>query len=185
MDPRLVDDLEVRPSLPPANLPGGSDDFDWFTLRCACGGVAFRLLGWPRITTGRGGLFWRSLARVFREARQPMEAGELLESPFWLPMRARCEDCERSALVLDHERVSQRLATDSRAEPVESHRCRVCRRGKMALVLGHASDPSLPERADFVLVARCLACLRESRVAWSRGRPSEQEVALDLLYGRR
>ena len=81
--------------------------------------------------------------------------------------------------------VVERLAALRRDEPLESYRCRVCRRGRMELVVGEEADAASPGRADHVVVARCCACARESRVAWSRGRPSEQEVTLDLLYGRR
>ena len=35
------------------------------------------------------------------------------------------------------------------------------------------------------LLIRCATCRRQARVAWSDARPSEQEVRLDLLYGRR
>jgi len=154
-------------------------------LSCACGSEAFRITGWPRITTGRGGLFWRSVIRVFRETRQPMEEGELLEAPFWLPLRACCERCEREAVLLDHELVADRLSEAGREEPLESYRCRVCRRGRMSLLVGSEVDAMSPARADFVVVARCRACARESRVAWSHGRPSEQEMKLDILYGRR
>lgn len=185
MDPRLFSPLVTHDAPPPATLGRGDESLAWTGLSCECGSLAFRLTGWPRITTGRGGLFWRSVARVFREARQPMEEGELLESPFWLPLRARCERCEREALLLDQEVVADRLPEAGRSEPLESYRCRVCRRGRMGLRVGSAIDAMSPERGDFVVVARCRACARESRVAWSRGRPSEQEIKLDALYGRR
>ncbi|MEM9175382.1 MAG: hypothetical protein AAGC67_09110 [Myxococcota bacterium] len=185
MDRGLFDALETKEAPPPAFVGSGDETLSWRALACACGGEGFRITGWPRITTGRGGLFWRSVLRVFRETRQPMDEGELRESPFWLPLRARCERCEREAVVLDDPSVADRLSDAGRAEPVESYRCRVCRRGRMALLVGSAADAKSPERADFVVVARCRACTRESRVAWSRGRPSDQEVALDVLYGRR
>jgi len=185
VDPRLVDDLETRPSAPRDRDALGADSFEWAALRCPCGSDAFRLTGWPRITTGRGSLFWRSVTRVFRETRQPMEEGELLEAPFWLPVRASCAACDRRATLLDDARVLDRLAEDGRDEPLESYRCRVCRRSRMQLVMGEGVDAAAPDRVDHVVVARCAACERESRVAWSRGRPSDQEVTLDLLYGRR
>ena len=157
----------------------------YYALTCRCGHGVFRVSGWPRITTGRGNLFWRSVTRVFRETRQPMENGEPLESPFFLPIFARCDQCGRDARLLDGEVVVGRLGPEGQREPRESFRCRVCRRGRMELAVGEASDAVDPGRADFELVARCHACARESRVAWSEGRPSEQEVRLDLLYGRR
>ena len=185
MDPALLDRLESHEAQPAPAFARGDDGLAWSRLGCACGADVFRITGWPRITTGRGGLFWRSLTRVFRETRQPMEEGELLESPFWLPLKARCEACEREATILDEARVGDRLPASGRHEPLESYRCRVCRRGRMQLLLGCASDTLSPDRADYVVVARCRACERESRVAWSKGRPSDQEVKLDLLYGRR
>lgn len=185
MDPRLFLPLETNDASPPATLGRGDDGLVWSGLACPCGSEAFRVLGWPRITTGRGGLFWRSVTRVFRETRQPMEEGELLESPFWLPLRLHCERCDRETGLLDHALVADRLSDSGREEPLESYRCRVCRRGRMSLMVGTAVDAATPERADFVVVARCRACVRESRVAWSHGRPSEQEMKLDALYGRR
>lgn len=114
-----------------------------------------------------------------------MVDGELTESPFWLPIVATCFDCGREARILDDEVVVGRLDAIGRREPREGLRCRVCRRGQMELAIGEARDPADGMRADFEVVARCRACLREHRVAWSDGRPSEQEVRLDLLYGRR
>ena len=185
MDPRLVDDLETRPSVPRDRGVSGAEALEWSALRCPCGSDAFRLTGWPRITTGRGSLFWRSVTRVFRETRQPMEEGELREAPFWLPVWAACEACDRRSMLLDAACVVDRLAEEGRDEPLESYRCRVCRLSRVQLVVGEGIDADAPDRVDHVVVARCAACERESRVAWSRGRPSEQEVTLDLLYGRR
>ena len=185
MAPDFFGALEMKDASPPAKSARGDEALSWSELVCACGTEAFRITGWPRITTGRGGLFWRSVMRVFRETRQPMEEGELLESPFWLPLRARCDRCEREAVLLDHDVVAGRLPEEGRREPLESYRCRVCRRGRMGLLVGSVADAMEPDRADFVVVVRCRACERESRVAWSRGRPSEQEVQLDVLYGRR
>ena len=185
MDPALLDDLEPKDALAPSQAARGDDALAWVRLGCACGSDVFRITGWPRITTGRGGFFWRSVARVFREARQPMEEGELVDAPYWLPLFARCEACEREATLLDDAAVGDRLPEAGRDEPLESFRCRVCRRGRMRLLVGSASDGVDPDRADYVVVACCRACERESRLAWSKGRPSEQEVRLDLLYGRR
>lgn len=180
-----MQDLETRPSAPRDGFARGAGAHAWHALRCSCGAAGFRLTGWPRVTTGRGGLFWRSVARIFREARQPMDQGELRESPFWLPIRARCTVCDLEAVLLDASVVGERLPETRRGEPLESVRCRVCRRGRMEVLIGEEVDAAAPDRADHVVVARCLSCARESRIAWSRGRPSEQEVTLDLLYGRR
>jgi hypothetical protein len=154
-------------------------------LACGCGGCAFRVTGWPQVAMGGGGFFWRSVMRVFREARLPMEEGDLAESPLWLPVTVGCCDCEREALVFEGEGVVGRLPVERHDEPREALRCRVCRRGFFELVAGEAADLGAAARVDLELVARCRACHRENRVAWSIGRPSAQEVSLDLLYGRR
>ena len=122
---------------------------------------------------------------VVRDLSLRVEEGELLEAPFWLPLRVCCERCDGEAVLLDGDAVVDRLSEEGRKEPLESYRCRVCRRGRVGLLVGAAVDAKTPARADFVVVARCRACARESRVAWSRGRPSEQEIELDVLYGRR
>ena len=70
-------------------------------------------------------------------------------------------------------------------EPRESYRCRVCRRGSVEVVVGEARDARSEIRADHDIVARCFSCHRQARIAWSEGRPSAQEVRLDMLYGRR
>ena len=44
---------------------------------------------------------------------------------------------------------------------------------------------AVASRIGVELVIRCASCHRQARIAWSDARPSEQEVRLDLLYGRR
>ncbi len=166
---RLFDDLVLDPSSPV----------------CGCGGVGFHVYGWPRIALGRGGFFWRSVTRVWREARLPLEDGEPTESPFLPPLFVRCVRCEREAALLDDPRVRDAMPETARREPRESLRCRACRRGRFALSAGFAEDAADATRIDVEIVSRCLACEREGRIAWSHARPSEQEVRLDLLYGRR
>jgi len=130
-----------------------------------------------------------------------MEAGEPLESPFWLPVFARCDVCGREAVVLDAAGLAGRMPLDTRGEPRESARCRACRRGSFALVVGatghegehedprdreQAVEPGVgPASVAVELVMQCAACRRQARIAWSDARPSEQDVRLDLLYGRR
>lgn len=185
MDRNLLGDLSTDPTLPHFSPEPKSDGMVYVGLACGCGGSTFRLTGWPRAAMGPGGFFWRSVMRVFREARLPMEEGDLAESPLWLPVTVSCSDCERETLVLDGEIVVGRLPVSRRAEPRESLRCRVCRRGIFELVAGEAEDSGASVRADLELVARCRACHRQSRVAWSMDRPSAQEKSIDLLYGRR
>ncbi len=114
-----------------------------------------------------------------------MDLGEPVESPFRPPLFVRCLDCDREAILLDHPSVEDAMPEAARDEPREALRCRSCRRGRFALCVGFAEDAADEARLDLELVSRCQACHREGRIAWSRGRPSEQEVRLDLLYGRR
>lgn len=186
MDPSLVGDLRVDPSLATFAPERRDREMTYVGLGCPCGSPHFHLSGWPRIATGRGGFFWRTVSRVWREARLPMQNGEPVESPFWLPVFARCDRCAREVALLDGAAVLGQLGAARRDEPRESYRCRVCRRGTVELVLGCAADPADAARADFEVVARCRSCERQARVAWSEGgRPSEQELRLDHLYGRR
>jgi len=176
--------------LAPAFTPERRDrDWVFRGLRCVCGANVFRLTGWPRVISGRGGFFWRSVARVWREARLPMEDGEPVASPFWIPLDARCERCGRAESLLDSDRIAGRLALDERSEPRESVRCRICHESRFEIVVGVASDPTQEEPFGSVIaievVSRCHRCHRRARVAWSDGRRSQQEIRLDLLYGRR
>ena len=114
-----------------------------------------------------------------------MQAGELVDSPFWLPVSVCCEACGREEILLDGETVVVRLPEGRRNEPREAYRCRVCRRGIVELAVGEAPDSHFPKRADYEIVAHCSSCHRQARIAWSRGLPNEQEVRLDVLYGRR
>lgn len=166
------------------------EDARYAAVVCDCGHRRFLLSGWTRIATAGGSFFWRSLTRVWREARVAMEDGEPAESPFWLPLFLRCEACGREITVGGEEDLgpvgeSGRWPVARYAEPRESFRCRVCRRAAHAVVVGRAFDARLPERMDLEVVVRCDACHRQHRVAWLHDRPSDQEVQLDLLYGRR
>jgi len=157
-------------------------------LECACGGDAFRLIGWPRAAVGSGGVLWRTFARVFREVRAAMEPPARGESPYLLPLFAACEACGREAGLFDRDAVAGRLAQELRHLPRESLRCRACRRGAFTIgvAVGGAAEGALPRDGKAVEVrARCVACHRTARVAWSDARPSAQAQRLDLLYGRR
>ena len=88
-------------------------------------------------------------------------------------------------MLLDGADVAGRIPEAMRGEPIESVRCRLCRRGSVELVLGVARDAMSRDRVAVELRARCGACRRQSKVAWSDARPTDQEVRLDLLYGRR
>jgi hypothetical protein len=182
---RLFGDLVLDPSSPVFLPVRSSDDLRYAGLACRCGDHRFRIHGWPRVALGRGGFFWRSVTRVWREARLPLENGEPTESPFLPPLFVRCVGCDRDVAILDDPRIRDVMPPSARGEPHESLRCRSCRRGRFALSAGFAEDSADETRLDVEIVARCLACESEGRISWSHARPSEQEVRLDLLYGRR
>jgi hypothetical protein len=161
------------------------EGFEQAQLACACGGDAFRVIGWPRAAAGRGNAFWRTFARVFREARAAMEPPERARPPFFLPLFAVCEACGREASLFDRDPVSGRLPPEERSLPRESHRCRVCRRGSFSLAVAIAAGRDARDGAAVDVRAHCRACHRTDRLAWSDTRPSEREQRLDLLYGRR
>ena len=158
-------------------------------LSCACGAHVFRLTGWPHVVTGRGGFFWRSVARVWREARLPMQEGEPVESPFWIPLEACCDHCGRIEALFDFEQLEGRMDCDARSEPRESIRCRACRRSLVEIVVGiveeSGRDEGVAPAIRVEIVSRCHRCHRQARVAWSDPQRSPQEIQLDLLYGRR
>jgi hypothetical protein len=58
----------------------------------------------------------------------------------------------------------------------------------MEIVVGVSAEDSRTEfttaGVSVEVVSRCDRCHRQARVAWSDGRRSEQEIRLDLLYGR-
>ena len=185
MDSQLIGTLEADPALRVFAPERPAPDMAYEGLRCACGGTRFHLAGWPRIALGRGSFFWRAVTRVWREARMPMDADESMESPLWLPVFVRCDACGRNEVLLDGADVAGRIPEAMRGEPIEPVRCRLCRRGSVELVLGVARDAMSRDRVAVELRARCGACRRQSKVAWSDARPTDQEVRLDLLYGRR
>ena len=185
MDRELIGDFETDPNGPAFSPERRDPAMDYGAIRCPCGGGVFRLAGWPRAVSGSGGFFWRSLTRVWREARMAVENGELVESPFRLPLFARCARCDRERTLLDDERVVGRVEAEGRGEPRESVRCRACRRGAFELVVGQARESAPPAPPAVEVVVRCGSCRRQARLAWSDDVPSEQQRRLDLLYGRR
>jgi ribosomal protein S27E len=189
MHPELLGRFETDPSLPVFTPERSDRKMVYCALGCACGVDVFRMTGWPRVISGRGGFFWRSMTRVWREARLPMQDGEWVVSPFWLPLFARCHGCGREQTLFDHERVAGRKAATGRADPKESIRCRVCRRGLVELVVGMAQPAGEGDRDGtpraVEVVTHCHRCHRQARIAWSDDGRSEQEDKLDLLYGRR
>lgn len=195
-------------------VPARRDDgmaYRW--LRCTCGSDGFRVAGWPQIADGAGSYFWRAVSRVWREARQPQQDGEPVESPFAFPLSLECAACGRSGELLAGRDGEDLHAPGAKAQPREAYRCRVCRRAVVAIVVGTAVESTLEAdaeafrtRADRAgpnagdgdtrgsgseaplavdVFARCQTCRREARIAWSDRRPTAQEVQLDLLYGRR
>jgi len=189
MDPDLLDDFETDASLPVFTPERPDREMVYCALSCACGADVFRMTGWPRVVSGRGGFFWRSMTRVWREARLPMQDGEWVASPFWLPIFTCCHGCGRKQTLFDGEGVTGRMAATERAEPLESVRCRVCRRGLVELVVGIDRTSVQSDRdgspCAVEVVSRCHSCHRQARIAWSDGGRSEQQDKLDLLYGRR
>ncbi len=177
--------MDFDPRLPFFVPARRDDEMEYRALRCTCGCEVFYVSGWPRVISGRGGFFWRTLARVWREMRLPMRNGEPLDAPFWLPVFARCRACDREEVLLDRENVVGRMAPEKRDEPKESYRCRVCRRSSVELVVGVVGDDDANSGVAVECVVRCHRCHRQARVAWSDGRPSDQDIRLDLLYGRR
>jgi hypothetical protein len=189
MAPDLLDDFESDPCLSVFTPERPDREMVYCALSCACGAEVFRMTGWPRVVSGRGGFFWRSMTRVWREARLPMQDGEWLASPFWLPIFTCCHGCGRKQTLFDGERVAGRRAATERAEPLESVRCRICRRGLVELVVGVDRTSVQSDRGGspfaVEVVSRCHSCHRQARIAWSEGGRSEQQDKLDLLYGRR
>jgi len=118
-----------------------------------------------------------------------MQDDELIDSPFWLPVFARCPRCDREEPLFDHERVLARMPPGDRTAPKESVRCRVCRQSRVELVAGVEAGADEIERrgspCGVEVVSRCRGCHRQMRIAWSREGRSKQEIKLDLLYGRR
>lgn len=185
MDPEFLGNFEVDPSLPIFAPERPNGEMLYCAVQCLCGHEVFRLTGWPRIASGRGGFFWRTLTRVWREARLPAEEGEPSHSPFWLPLSASCDGCGRNETLFDDERVKNFLVLGERGEPREAYRCRMCSRGLVELVVGVAPGGCLHTPSAVEIIARCHSCHRQSRIAWAGGRHSDQEMRLDLLYGRR
>jgi hypothetical protein len=193
VEPEFFGNFETDPSLPVFTPERLDREMVYCGLSCPCGAQAFRLTGWPRSVTGRGGFFWRSVMRAWRESRLPMQDGELVASPFWIPIFVICHECGQEQAVFDGERVVGCMPESERSEPKESIRCRICHRGLFELVVGTNRDggrgalQSEPVGSSCAveIVSHCHSCHRQARIAWSDGQRSEQEVKLDLLYGRR
>jgi len=181
--------MDSDPALPVFTPDRRDAGMEYRGLHCLCGEVVFRISGWPRVISGKGGFFWRTLARVWREARMATEDGEPIESPFWLPLFTRCRRCDTEEAILDGDSEIGHMPLARRREPRESYRCRACRRSEVELVVGSTGglrlDGGLSEHAAVEVVARCHRCRRQARVAFFDGRPSSRQVRLDLLYGRR
>jgi hypothetical protein len=168
----------------------------YWALRCPCGATEFRVSGRPQVTSGSGSYFWRTLTRVWREARQATRDGEPVDSPFSLPLALECAACGRKEEIFSTAQWEAVRPRVIESQPREAYRCRACRRAVVELVIGivgfdapidEPSDHAKPMASDGAVevVARCQACKREARIAWSDRRPSHQEVQLDVLYGRR
>lgn len=145
----LLGDWIADPARIPFALEYPEPAMHYAGLGCVCGGRVFRLHGWPRSVVGRGGYLWRSLVRVWREARLPMTGEEPGQSPFLLPIFLDCEHCDRSAPLFDEPGLPDRIESEARSQPRESYRCRACRRGRVTLAVGWTALPDeLLERDD-------------------------------------
>ena len=145
----LLGDWIADPDRLPFALEHAGSAMHYAGLGCACGAQVFRLNGWPRSVVGRGGYLWRSLVRVWREARLPMTGEEPGQSPFLLPIFLDCEHCDRSAPLFDEPGLPGRIESEARSQPRESYRCRACRRGWVTLAAGWTALPDeLLERDD-------------------------------------
>ncbi|MCP4904532.1 MAG: hypothetical protein GY910_06095 [bacterium] len=186
MDPTLLGGLVSDASFP-AFVPERRDAQTIYVgLACRCGSASFHLSGWSRVATGSGDFFWRTVSRVWREARLGGRDGVPVEPPFWLPALARCGRCSREAVLLEGVPVARTMDVARRDEACESFRCRVCGWGSIEWVLGSAEDSEFASRTDFEVLVHCRHCEGQARVAWPEGgHPSEQEMRLDLLCGRR
>lgn len=160
-------------------------DLGYALVRCDCENRVFHVTGWPRVVAGRGGFFWRTLTRVWREARQTTADGEWIESHFALPLLIQCRACGTDETLFDEDLVPDRLDAAGRSAPREAYRCRACGRGLFEIVAGRS--PAEPRRpADVVEVhVRCDRCRQQARVASSVRPDAERRARLDLLYGRR
>lgn len=163
----------------------GIEGVDYRPLHCACGGRVFRVSGSPRVAAGSGGFFWRSVTRVWREARELAGEGEPHASAFPLPIETECDACGRRALLPEEGASRSGAPPAGSGRPREAYRCRDCRRGRVELATGLA--PVAPDGASQVVdvVARCVRCRREAHLAASDECPTDQQRRLDLLYGRR
>jgi len=175
LDPELSRFSPERPTL----------GVDYVGIACRCGGAVFRVTGWPTVVSGRGGFFWRSFTRVWREARQTAVDGTRIDAHFALPMKIECRDCGRDEMLFDDDRVPIRMQTADRSAPREAYRCRDCGRGLFELVAG-VTPKEVSHGADAVeVVVRCRRCRRQVRIASCARPDAERRARLDLLYGRR
>lgn len=185
MDPELLGGCIalVPPPEPFALAP--RKGWEQALVGCPCGGETFRLIGWPRATTGGpGGLLWRTFSRAFREVHAALRPIESEEAPFLLPLEAVCERCRRAAMLFDRDPVPERVPAASRSLPREAYRCRTCRRAAFAVVVAWAAGPFARHRAAAEVEVHCRACRQAARVAAVDARPGEREQRLDRLYGR-
>ncbi len=109
----------------------------------------------------------------------------MIDSHFLLPVQMRCRICERDEMLFDDTTVPDRTNSVDRGTPLEAYRCRMCYRGLFEVVAG-ISRSGLSREADAVeVVARCQRCHHQALIASSSKQDAQQQVRLDLLYGRR
>jgi hypothetical protein len=185
VNPEPAGDFELDPNLPLFSPECPLDEMDYRALRCPCGEAVFRVAGWPRVVSGPGGFFWRTLTRVWREASGTTADGERIDSPFRLPIEIRCGVCDREAALFENADAAKGENLIERDAPRESYRCRDCRRGLVELVVGMSTAEASDRPNAVDVIGRCHRCHHQVRIAASANRDSAQKARLDLLYGRR
>lgn len=103
---------------------------------------------------------------------------------FALPLAVVCEACGRERILLDDARLPRRGPSERVRLPRESYRCRVCRRGAVAIRIAWCEGAPPRGGAAVEVHVQCAACQRTARIAAADSRASEQQQRLDRLYGR-
>ena len=135
---RLFDNWNCDSSLPDFSPLRRDSEMRYWAIHCPCGSNSFRVAGWPSISSGAGTLFWRTLARIWREARQTTRDGEPVDSPFALSLLLQCDECDRKEELfagVDWEALEM---PNDPTRPREGYRCRACRRAPVEVVVGVA-----------------------------------------------
>lgn len=127
----------------------------YWAIRCPCGANAFRASGWPLVASGSGNQFWRTLARIWREARHTTLDGEPVDPPFALPLFLQCDECGRNEELFAGVDWAAHDMPNDESKPREAYRCRGCRRARVEVVVGvarrgEASSGNPERRSDSI-----------------------------------